>query len=744
MKKLLCIVLFLLLSLPGLSFHIVGGEIIYNDLGNGKYEIILKIYRDCAALNASPFDGLSNTPPAYLTSYNAAGNVDTLYEMGSPLISSVPSAFNNACVYAPNDICIEEGIYTATLTLPPRSGGYTLVYQRCCRNAIISNLLLPATQGATYFTKIPGPEEVTANSSPRYTKFPPIYICDNVALRFDHSATDPDGDQLVYSLCAPYAGLDGCCASLNSSVPFSSSVCPSPPASCPTVASAPPYSTVMFVAPFSGGYPIASNPVFAINPTTGELTGTPTLTGQYVVGVCVQEYRNNVLLNTHFRDFQFTVIPCTVTVLSAVADQTQQCQGQTIYFKNQSLNNSTSPVYHWDFGVSGTNSDTSNLVSPNYLYPDTGIYTISLVTNPGRPCTDTLRKQVYVYPPLKIKFKQPDRQCFKGNAFTFTTQGDYLPQTTFDWNFTSSATPVTSNLKDPVGIHFNQPGVYFVKMRAKQFACRDSFTDSVRVIRSPKAKINTVQPGLCEPASVGFSNGTLSDIPVTYLWKFSDGTSSTEFEPLKIFTPAGTYAATLIAESKQICKDTSMVVLSPIVVNPSPVAAFSLSPKETSIFEPEITVKSLASADVVNLIFYFGDGQTSTAIQNLHSYSDFGDYRVTQLVTNQFGCSDSISDLVKILPEFRFWIPNSFTPDDNGRNDIFMPVTIGALNYDFEIFNRWGQRIFKTTNPEEGWNGSYKGLESPQGIYAWKITLKNVATQKSETHLGHVTLIRNP
>lgn len=721
----------------------MGGEIIYNDLGNGKYEIILKIYRDCAN-GGSDFDGRPNAPIAYLTSYDASGKVDTIYDMGVPEVSFVPPAFNNACILAPNNICIEQGIYTTTLTLPLRTGGYTLAYQRCCRNTIISNLLLPATQGATYFAKIPGPEEAASNSSPRYTQFPPIYICVNVPLKFDHSATDPDGDQLIYSLCAPYAGLDGCCAALNSSVPFSSSICPSPPAYCPTVASTPPYGNVTFVAPFSGAFPIASNPAFAINPTTGELSGTPTLTGQYVVGICVQEYRNNILLDTHFRDFQFTVIPCTVTVLSAVADQIQQCQGQQIKFTNQSLNNSSSPVYHWDFGVSGTNSDTSNLLNPSYLYPDTGIYTILLITNPGRPCTDTLKKKVYVYPPLKIKFKQPDRQCLKNNAFDFIRQGDFLPQTTYTWDFTSSATPSISTLKDPVGIHFSQPGVYFVKITARQFACEDVFKDSVRVIRSPQAKINNVQPGLCVPAKIGFSNGTLSDVPVTYLWKFSDGTSSTEFEPNTIFQTAGTYAATLIAESKQVCKDTSTAVLSPIVVNPSPVAAFSLSPKETSIFEPDIDIKSLASNDVVSLTFYFGDGQTSTAVQNLHSYTDYGDFKVTQLVVNQFGCIDSVSDVVRILPEFRFWIPNSFTPDENGRNDIFKPVTIGALNYEFEIFNRWGQRIYKTSNTEDGWNGSYKGLESPQGIYVWKVTLKNAASQKTEKYLGHVTLIRNP
>jgi len=730
--------------IQGYSFHIVGGEMIYNDLGNGKYEIILKIYRDCAAINASQFDGLPNYPTALLTVYDGSNTYVGVYDIGFPVITPVPPAFNNPCILAPNSICIEQGVYTYTLDLPPKAGGYTVVYQRCCRNSIIENLLTPDGQGATYFAEIPGPEDAVSNNSPRFSKFPPIYICRNVPLKFDHSAIDPDGDQLVYSLCAPYAGLDGCCASLGQQTPQAGGTCISPPASCPTQATPPPYTNVLYIAPYNGTYPIDANPSFAINPVTGELSGTPTLTGQYVVGIRVEEYRNNKLLNSHFRDFQFTVIGCTVNVLSVVADQKQQCQGQTIAFTNQSINNSASPVYHWDFGVPTLNSDTSNIFSPTYLYPDTGIYMLTLITNPGKPCTDTLKKPVYVYPPLKINFMSPNKQCFLNNSFNFKTLGVYLPQTTYLWDFTSSATPSTSALKDPFGVHFTQGGLYLVKLQAKQFACRDSFADSVRVIRRPQAKINNLQNGLCDPALVGFSNGSSSDLPLSYSWNFSNGKTSNLFEPTQLFTPSGIYAATLTVKTTQLCADTSIATISNILVNPKPVAAFTITPKETSIFDPDISVKSFESDSPINLVFTFGDGQSSTASQNLHTYSDFGNYKITEIVTNGFGCVDSTSDIVKILPEFRFWIPNCFTPDDDSLNDFFMPKTIGVTHYEMEIFNRWGQKIFRTTNTEEGWNGSYRGSPSPQGIYTWKIIFTNVVTQEIETHLGNLTLLRNP
>jgi gliding motility-associated-like protein len=744
MKKIFFTLVFLLLKLQSFSFHIVGGEMSYNDLGNGKYKIILKIYRDCEAKNASAFDGTGNSSPAYITIYDASNSVFGFFDIGSPSITPVPSAFNNPCIDAPNSICIEEGVYTYTLNLPPKVGGYTVVYQRCCRNSIIENLVDPDSQGATYFTTIPGPEDAATNNSPRFTKFPPIYICRNVPFNFDHSALDPDGDQLVYSLCAPFAGLDGCCPSIGMFAPQNGNSCISPPTTCPQQAAPPPYNNVLFLAPYSGTYPIDASPAFSIDPVTGQLAGTPTLVGQYVVGVCVKEYRNNTLINSHYRDFQFTVIGCTVNVQSAVADQKQQCLGQELVFTNKSINNSTSPVYHWDFGVPNLSNDTSNLVNPTYFYPDTGIYMLTLITNPGRSCTDTLKKPVYVYPPLNINFDQHNRQCFINNSFDFKVKGTYLPLTSYEWDFTALATPSTSTLNNPTGVHFSEGGLFFVELRAKQFACRDTFIDSVRVIKRPVAKINNLQSGLCDPAHVGFSNGSSSDLPFRSYWNFSDNTSSNDFEPDHIFSPAGTYMATLTIETTELCKDISVDVFSTIIVNPKPKPSFTITPKEASIFEPDISINSFSFDNTLITNFSFGDGQTSNSTKNLHTYTDFGEFKITQTLTNGFGCTDSLSEYVKILPEFRFWIPNAFTPDNNDRNDVFKPSIYGVTLYTFEIFNRWGQRIFATKDKEEGWNGLYKGLESPQGIYVWKISFKSLVTEKTETHLGHLTLIRSP
>lgn len=744
MKNRIYIFFFLFSAIRLYATHIVGGELIYDYLGNDQYKITLKIYRDCGA-NGAPFDGNGiNVPGAYITIYDGENNYIARYDMGKPEVTKVPSAFNNPCLFAPNNVCVEEGIYTHTLTLPQQPGGYTLIYQRCCRNAGIINLVNSVLEGATYFAKIPGPEEAADNSSPRFAKFPPLFICQGLNYTFDHAAVDPDGDKLVYTLCPPYTGLDGCCPSLGLTPNPPSSVCISPPPSCPPVASPPPFSNVVFSPPFSGTYPIPSSPVFSINPVTGQLAGTPTLTGQYVVGVCVQEFRDNKLIDTHFRDFQFTVINCTVSAKSIIAESEKQCIGNVITFTNQSINQSVTPEYHWDFGVPELTTDTSSLFNPTYTYQDTGIYVVTLITNPGKPCTDTLRQPVFVYPPLKLFYKAPERQCLKDNAFDFKAEGSDIPQTTYFWDFTQMASPNISTIKEPAGVSFTEPGLFFVKVNAEHFSCRDSFMDSVRVLARPKARINNIQTNLCEPALVGFSNGSFSDFPLNYFWDFGNGNTSADFEPVASYTAAGTYTATLIVETTQICRDTSVAVLSDIVVLPKPPVGFNVTPKETSIMDPLISINSSVHLGVTSATFSFGDGQSSHNFQNFHTYRDTGTYTIRYIVSNEYGCRDSTVGYVRILPDFRFWMPNAFTPDNNGRNDVFMPVSIGLSQYEFEIFNRWGALIFKTNDPQEGWNGSYKGKPCEQGIYVWKISFKNVVHEQTEKHVGHVSLLRNP
>jgi hypothetical protein len=181
--------------------HIVGGEIQYECLGFnaatqvGTYRIILHVYRDCFNGQA-PFD-----QQAAITIFQMGPTVSEWVTVNpTPVITNIPPETNNPCLIPPNNICVEEGLYVATVNLPYNPAGYTITYQRCCRNNTIDNVINPGQSGSTYTIFLSGQAQLTCNSSPEYSAFPPIVICNNQPLVFDHSATDAQGDQLVYSL----------------------------------------------------------------------------------------------------------------------------------------------------------------------------------------------------------------------------------------------------------------------------------------------------------------------------------------------------------------------------------------------------------------------------------------------------------------------------------------------------------------------------------------------------------------
>jgi hypothetical protein len=197
-KNILCIV-FLLVSIRAQSSHIIGGEIYYDCLGGTTYTVTLKIYRDCNS--TSPYDDLLP-----MTVFNGFGVEIFNFEIPIPTPVQLPVIFNNPCVSIPSGICVQEAIYTKTVILPPSPSGYTLSYQKCCRTGSTQNLIDPGEQGITLTIDIPPVADAVCNSSPRFDNYPPLLLCTDEPLLFDHSATDPDGDSLVYELCTPYQG----------------------------------------------------------------------------------------------------------------------------------------------------------------------------------------------------------------------------------------------------------------------------------------------------------------------------------------------------------------------------------------------------------------------------------------------------------------------------------------------------------------------------------------------------------
>lgn len=125
------------------------------------------------------------------------------------------------------------------------------------------------------------------------------------------------------------------------------------------------------------------------------------------------------------------------------------------------------------------------------------------------------------------------------------------------------------------------------------------------------------------------------------------------------------------------------------------------------------------------------------------SYADTGYYEVSLQVTNEFGCISTATKMVRINPDYTWYIPNTFTPNGDGLNDVFAPNGIGNdfENFELLVFDRWGDLIYKTNDPKKGWDGTVNQTIAQIDTYVWKVKLR---TQDGRRHsyIGHVNLIR--
>lgn len=279
-KRLLFISL-LFLQLSSSATHIVGGDISVKHISGNNFEVTLRFYRDCLG-GTAPFDN-----PITLGAYDKVTNVEA-FQFTLPLISTQILALGDSC-FTPTNLCVEEGIFKDTITIPDNVNGYYLSWQRCCRNGIIVNINLPGDAGMVFYAEIPDP--VLTNSTPTFGSYPNAYLCNSQPNVQDFSAIDIDGDSLVYSLSTPLNG------NASSAVPI-----PGP--------SAGPYSLITWQSPYSASDMIGGVPVLNINSSTGILTANPVTMGVFVFAVIVEEFRAGIKIGEIRRDIQYQVIAC--------------------------------------------------------------------------------------------------------------------------------------------------------------------------------------------------------------------------------------------------------------------------------------------------------------------------------------------------------------------------------------------------------------------------------------------------
>ncbi len=696
---------FLLLCGQAGATHIIGGELYYEHLGGAQYQVTLELYRDCGPdnTNGTGFDAV-----ATIGVFNSAGALLFTQDLFDPGEEAVPVILDSPCLAAPPQICVATTAYTGIFVLPSLPGGYHLSYQRCCRTPAIVNLQNADDQGLTCTVQVPGPPNAN-NSSPQFDQYPPVVLCMNEAMTIDHSATDPDGDQLVYELCTPYQGGDS----------FDPAPTPGPP----------PYIPVVWGSGYSAGYPLDSDPAIAIDPATGILTATPSLIGSFAVGVMVKEFRDGVLLSEVIRDFKFDVVSCETDIVAAIGplspDEMFDCLTAT--FENESQNGD---FWSWDFGDPNTTADTSSLAEPQWTYGASGTYTVTLIANPGWPCADTAQLTITTPTAFGLSLPLPEEICVD-TPVPIEALGTFPPNTLFEWEFPPGAI-VETNDGASVSLVFSEPGIHPISITVSADQCIENASGSLEAFEFPVAEF--ISPNeICMGEAIAFENLSTAPTPMQLDWRFGDGHTSVETSPVHHFDQAGTYFVQLNIATENGCVAADSAVRQ-ITVHPLPVAGFRVMPNTVSMVHPEVEI--LDHAEGAMSWEYLIEGQSMHQPEFTYLFNDAGHVQVWQTVISEHGCRDSTSVEV-FITDHLFFAPNAFTPNGDGMNDVFAPVVKGARIYELAIYDRYGKELFRSRETDAAWDGA----DLPQGIYTYTVHIAEFGTHRQE-YKGHISLLR--
>ena len=279
--------------------------------------------------------------------------------------------------------------------------------------------------------------------------------------------------------------------------------------------------------------------------------------------------------------------------------------------------------------------------------------------------------------------------------------------------------------------------------------CGTNDTALVTVVALPVISFVADTTQGCEPSVISFIAAT--DQPGgTYSWNFGNLTSLTDTSSLSSpsyqYLVAGVYTVSMTYTNSIGCVSTA-INTNMITIHDKPIAGFSSAPKPADIIEPTInfTDQSISVSTITNWNWTFEPGATSSVQNPVYVYNSVGAFPVQLIIMNQYGCLDTVVNYAIVDPVYLYYAPNAFTPDGDGLNDVFMVKgdNIDPDNFEMDIFDRWGEKIFKTTDLNTGWNGCKNNVGAlvQQDVYVYKVNLKDWSGKKHQ-YIGHVTIVK--
>jgi gliding motility-associated-like protein len=403
-------------------------------------------------------------------------------------------------------------------------------------------------------------------------------------------------------------------------------------------------------------------------------------------------------------------------------------------------------------GISILNANATGGTAPyTYAWPPTSMTTGSFMVQPIsgtfysvgvqdiNGCLATSSISVSVLPPLQTTYSPTFGDICIGGTSTFTATGILGNGGPYTYTWT------------PGGINTNtiavSPTVTTTYTLITSDGCSPNDTSYINVIISnpPVATYTTSALSGCESFSVDLYSTTLGFVDCT--WNFMGVSTNSCY--VNYILSAGTYTAQLTTVGINGCIGVSSIAT--VTVFPKPNVYFYWTPEDPNILMNDITFhdQSTIGLPITKWHWDFGDifvapvYDTANTQNGDHTYNTPDTYPVKLIVTNSFGCVDSITRLLKIEDDYVIYIPNVFSPHKIGNNDIFKISGVGFQTEGFvmSIYDRWGNMIYQTTDVNKGWDGKIKGnVLAEFGTYVYKIRVRDYMNRE-KTYVGHIIVM---
>ena len=422
------------------------------------------------------------------------------------------------------------------------------------------------------------------------------------------------------------------------------------------------------------------------------------------------------------------------------------CAPLSVTFTNTSTN---SLVYRWDLG-DGTETFQEN---PTHVYDSVGVFSVKLVATNVLGVDSTISTSIVqvLDKPTAQYIIQKDTLLYPDTTFNIQNQslGDIV---TNSWSVNGLIDTI-NNIDFELPIGELDASILTLEVSNNFENCTSSFSDTL-FVKPPIPIVDFIaSEGGCAPVQVSFTNQSLHGD--TYFWDFGDGSFSEQENPMHTYFESGAYNVKLVAFNSS-GKD-SVIKANVVDIYKTPNALYITNPSNGEELTAPVNVFfNNKSENGTSYLWDFDDGTFSTDEKPLHEYTTPGEYFTNLIVSTDEGCKDTFNLVppVIVINGGKFVVPNAFSPSPDGpsssgdisegmvNNDIFFPKISGDVEkYKLFIYNRWGELLFVSEDPNKGWDGYYKDVLSKQDVYVYRIEIQ-FETGESEVILGDFSLIR--